>query len=123
DPFGNYVARLVFPDRATAFSVEVDLIADMTVINPFDFFVEDAAQQFPFRYDEQLAVDLTPYLEVKERGPLLARWLDRVPRTARNTVDFLVELNQRLQSDIGYVVRFEPGVQTCEQTLSLARGS
>ncbi|MDX2167918.1 MAG: transglutaminase family protein [Deltaproteobacteria bacterium] len=123
DPFGNHVARLVFPERTAEMSVEVDLIADLTVINPFDFFVEDAAQHFPFRYDEQLAIDLAPYLEVKERGPALSRWLAAVDRTPRNTVNFLVELNQRLQQDIGYVIRFEPGVQTCEQTLELARGS
>jgi uncharacterized protein (DUF2126 family) len=123
DPFGNYMARLVFPTMTTELVIEVDLIADMTVINPFDFFLEPAAEQWPFQYDEQLATELAPYFEVKERGPLLMRWLDAVPRTARRTVDFLVELNRRLQGDIGYVIRLEEGVQTCEQTLSLARGS
>jgi transglutaminase-like putative cysteine protease len=123
DPFGNYMARLVFPTITTELAIEVDLIADMTVINPFDFFLEPSAEQWPFRYDEQLATELAPYFEVKERGPLVMRWLDAVPRKSRRTVDFLVELNMRLQRDIGYVIRLEAGVQTCEQTLSLARGS
>ncbi|MGH7787797.1 MAG: transglutaminase family protein, partial [Candidatus Binatia bacterium] len=123
DPFGNYIARLVFNERTTEFAVEVDLIADLTVINPFDFFLETSAEQAPFRYEEHLATDLTPYLEVKERGPLLQRWLAGVDRRPRRTVDFLVDLNCRLQKDIGYVIRMEPGVQTCEQTLGSRLGS
>jgi uncharacterized protein (DUF2126 family) len=123
DPFGNYVARLVFPEKATEFVVEVDLIADLTVINPFDFFLEESAEQCPFRYEEQLATELAPYVEIRERGPLLMRWLEGVDRSPQRTVDFLVEINRRLQRDIGYVIRMEPGIQSCEQTLSLGRGS
>jgi transglutaminase-like putative cysteine protease len=123
DPFGNHLARLVFPEKTGELEIEVDLLADMTVINPFDFFLEEAAQKFPFRYDEELAQGLTPYLEVRERGPLLARWVEAIDRAPRPTVDFLVDLNRRLQKDIGYVIRMEPGVQTCEETLSSSRGS
>src|SRR5262249_32098542 len=101
DPFGNYVARLVFPEKATELTVEVDLIADLTVINPFDFFLEQSAETVPFRYEEQLATELAPYFEIRERGPLLSRWLDATDRTPQRTVDFLVGLNRRLQSDIG----------------------
>jgi uncharacterized protein (DUF2126 family)/transglutaminase-like putative cysteine protease len=123
DPFGNYVARLVFPEKTAELTLEVDLVADLTVINPFDFFLEQSAEQYPFRYDEQLATELAPYLELKERGALLMRWLDGVDRTPRPTVDFLVELNRRLFRDVRYVIRLEPGIQTCEQTFSLAQGS
>jgi uncharacterized protein (DUF2126 family)/transglutaminase-like putative cysteine protease len=123
DPFGNWAARLVFLEKTQELSIEVEMIADMTVINPFDFFVEQSAEQFPFRYDEQLATQLAPYLEVTERGPLLHRWLAGVDRTPHNIVPFLSELNLRLQRDIAYTIRMEAGVQTCEQTLTLARGS
>jgi uncharacterized protein (DUF2126 family) len=123
DPFGNYLARLVFSEQTRELAIEVDLIADLTVINPFDFFLDQSAEQFPFRYDEDLAAQLAPYLEIRERGPLLLRWLEWVDRRPAPTVDFLVDLNRRLQRDIGYVIRLEPGVQTCEETLSLGRGS
>lgn len=123
DPFGNYLARLVFPERSRELFVEVDLVADMTVINPFDFFVEDYAEHFPFTYREQLRRELLPYLEVKETGPRLGDWLAAVDRSPRHIVDFLVDLNRKLQQDVGYVIRMEPGIQSCEETLAKALGS
>ncbi|MCX5728660.1 MAG: transglutaminase family protein [Nitrospirae bacterium] len=127
DPYGNYVARLVFPEPATELEVVVDMVADMTVINPFDFFVEPSAEQFPFTYAPQLTKELVPFLEVEPCGPLLGAWLERFKNAdhgeSKFINDFLVRLNQRLQRDIDYIVRLEPGVQTCEQTLQLRRGS
>jgi len=123
DPFGNYLARLVFPEKAKTLTVEVDLIAEMVTINPFDFFLEEYAYKYPFHYHDQLSRELTPYLEVKENGPLLKQWLAGVDRTPRETVYFLVDLNRRLHESLGYVIRMEPGIQTCEETLSLAKGS
>ncbi|MGE0621090.1 MAG: DUF2126 domain-containing protein [Pseudomonadales bacterium] len=124
DPFGNYLARYVFPEKTRTFSISVELIADLVAINPFDFFLEEHAERFPFAYGEQLTRDLTPYLEIRENGPLLKDWLARVDRTdGQHIVSFLVGLNQRLQQDVGYLVRMEPGVQSCEETLSRASGS
>ncbi len=123
DPFGNYLARIVFAEKTTELSFEVDLTADLTIINPFDFFLDESAEVVPFAYGENLARELAPYLEIAERGPLLTSWLARVDRSRQRTVDFLVALNQRLCDDISYVVRFEPGVQTCEETLATKRGS
>jgi len=126
DVFGNYVARCVFPEKTREFDVTVDLTADMTVINPFDFFIEASAEQFPFSYPETQRGNLAPFLAVEERGPLLMRWLAdfrAAHRSAINTVDFLVALNQRLLHDVKYLVRMEPGVQSCEQTLQLGSGS
>ena len=127
DAYGNYIARLVFPEKAKELNIVVDLVADMTVINPFDFFVEPYAETFPFQYPAQLAVELAPYLEKDLPGPELKAWLARfrdggyVPGVA--IVDFLVAINQRLQAEIGYLVRMEAGVQSPEETLTLASGS
>ncbi|MEX2352792.1 MAG: transglutaminase family protein, partial [Gammaproteobacteria bacterium] len=123
DPFGNYLARFVFPEKASSLSIDVEVLANMTVINPFDFFLEETAEHFPFSYDEQLKRDLLPYLEIREDGPLLKKWLAGVDRSKQATVPFLTGLNQRLREDIGYLVRMTPGVQTCEDTLQLASGS
>ena len=123
DPSGNWLARYVFPEKTTELSITVDLVADMEVINPFDFFVEPEAEQFPFKYADELSEELSPYLVADPRGPLLEAFLALIPREKRNTVDFLVDLNQRLQRKIRYIVRMEPGVQTPEETLTRRAGS
>ncbi|MEO6547127.1 MAG: transglutaminase family protein [Ferruginibacter sp.] len=123
DPFGNYQARIVFPEKTRELSVEVEVIANMVVINPFDFFVEDYAENYPFRYDEQLRKELIPYFEFKEYGPLLRQWIAGIDRSQRSINDFLVYINRKLSSDINYSIRMEVGVQTCEETLSKALGS
>ncbi|MBW8887661.1 MAG: transglutaminase family protein [Fibrobacteres bacterium] len=123
DPFGNFLARVVFPQPQREFSVEVGLVADMTVINPFDFFLEPDAEKFPFEYPAALRESLRPYLEVREDGPRLQGWLRKVDRTPRGTVDFLMDLNRAVQSIVGYTIRLEAGVQTCEETLRLGSGS
>ena len=123
DPFGNYLARLVFPERSRELRIEVEVIADMTVINPFDFFIEEAAENYPFRYEPLLAKELAPYFEITETGPLLTAWLEQVDRAERRTIDFLVDLNRKVRETVNYSVRMEPGVQSCEETLSRAIGS
>jgi len=125
DPFGNHVARLVFPDRATELELTVDLVADLTVVNPFDFFLEPSAERWPFEYEPALAADLAPYLRTDPAGPLVREWLADVPRDThgQQTNDALVALNQRLQGDVAYTVRMETGVQTPEETLDKALGS
>lgn len=123
DAFGNYLARLVFPDKCTEFVVDVEVIADMTVINPFDFFVEDYAQDYPFDYPEQLRKELQPYLETGSQGPLFDALLENVDRREKPINDFLVEVNQSIEQAIKYRVRLEPGVQTPEETLVLEEGS
>ncbi|MEQ8346032.1 MAG: transglutaminase family protein [Sneathiellaceae bacterium] len=123
DPHGNYLARLVFPEPTKRFSIEIDLIADMTVINPFDFFLEPEAESFPFTYGEEFQDDLGPFLQRDNPGPLFKTYLASLPEGAERTIDFLVAVNQMLQRDIAYTVRLEPGVQTPEETLKLRKGS
>jgi len=123
DPFGNYEARIVFPDKTTKFSFEVDLIADMTVVNPFEFFVEEYAENYPFKYEKTLKDELQPYLKKRSRGKLLKAWLEKVDTSEVRVQDILVRINQQLQQEIGYNIRMEPGVQSCEETLKTATGS
>jgi uncharacterized protein (DUF2126 family)/transglutaminase-like putative cysteine protease len=124
DPFGNYIARFVFQKPARELTVTVDLVADMTVINPFDFFVDEDARAWPFRYEPSLAFDLAPYLaDDGAVGPLLDGWLLGVPRAEVQITDFLVALNRRVRDDVAYSVRMEAGVQTPEETLRTAVGS
>ncbi len=123
DPYGNFLARLVFPETTRVFSFEVDLVADMAVINPFDFFLEPAAEMYPFCYEEWEGRDLRPYLEVTSAGPRLEAYLAAIDRSPRRAVDFIVELNRDLQHKIGYLIRMEPGVQTPDETLEKASGS
>lgn len=126
DPFGNYLARIVFPEKVDHFEVDVEVIADMVVINPFDFFIEEYAEKFPFQYEEYLKRQLSPYLEVTENGPLLMELVTRAKEKKleeMNTVDYLVALNQMVNQALSYNIRMEPGVQSCEETLQLASGS
>ncbi len=123
DPQSNYLARVVFPERVKHFSVEVDLVAEMTVINPFDFFLEEYAEKFPFRYEAGLAHELAPYMLAKPAGPLLAKYIKTIDLKPQRSMDFLVGLNQRLQHETRYVIRMEPGVQTSEETLGKISGS
>jgi len=123
DPFGNHVARLTFRKPTRELAVEVDLVADMVTVNPFDFFVEDYAEHWPFDYTPLLKRDLTPYLEPAEAGPRLRELAAAVPRTKRRSVDLLMDLNRQLSVAVRYVIRMAPGVQTCEETLELGKGS
>ncbi|MEO0574535.1 MAG: transglutaminase family protein [Pseudomonadota bacterium] len=128
DPFGNYLARIVIPERTTQFDVRIDLVVDMLPINPFDFFLEDAAHDTPFEYSDETRRELAPYLETVSGGDkfkalVAAERLEWEKDEAQRTIDFLVGINQRLQQAVAYTVRMEPGVQTPEETLEKALGS
>jgi uncharacterized protein (DUF2126 family)/transglutaminase-like putative cysteine protease len=123
DPQGNFLARVVFPDKVTHFDVTVDLVADMATINPFDFFLEPEAEASPFTYDPVLEQELAPFRKTGPAGPRLAAMLAEIPRDPQSTIDRLVELNRVVQSRVCYIVRMEPGVWTPEETLGAGRGS
>ena len=126
DPFGNYEARLVFQKQATELVFEVDLVADMTVINPFDFFLEEDAEHFPFAYSPALKRDLEPYLRAPAFGPQFAKFVEAARALAgkgRRCVDVLVDLNQHVMKSLRYDIRMEPGVFPPEETLVRGHGS
>jgi len=123
DPQGNYLARLVFPERTRRLQLEVDLVAELTVVNPFDFFLEPHAETFPFEYDPSLRPQLAPYLETGGGGPRFEAFMARIDRSPRRTVDFLVEFNGLVNAELGYILRPEPGFQAPEETLERGRGS
>jgi transglutaminase-like putative cysteine protease len=131
DPQSNYLARLVFPERTRELRIEVDLIAEMSVINPFDFFLEPTAEKIPFGYDEEQTRELFPYLVTlpltRDNAPKFTRWVDDARMLfgsgGKPSVDYLVALIQRMQGDIRYLIRMEPGVQTPEETLQKGSGS
>ena len=123
DPHNNHLARLLFPDKTDEFVVEVDLVAELSPFNPFDFFLEPGVEDYPFEYAPELAKDLEPYRWVDPAGPLLQAFLRKLSRETRGTISFLVDLNRRVRNEIDYVTRLEPGVQTCEQTLEKCTGS
>jgi len=127
DAFANHVARFVFPEKTRELVVNVDLVADLTVMNPFDFLVEPHAAHYPFRYTDAQAAELVAYLAAPPAGPLLAKWLAEFHgggyAAGETTTSFLVALNQRLSREIEYLVRMEPGVQEPEETLTRGSGS
>lgn len=123
DPFGNFIARVVLPERTSEFSATADLIADMAPINPFDFLVDESAQDFPLIYDPATTQDLRPYLDAPARGPLLDQYLSKIDVSPRSTITFISDLTVQLSQQIAYRTRMEPGVQSAEETLQIRSGS
>jgi uncharacterized protein (DUF2126 family)/transglutaminase-like putative cysteine protease len=136
DPFSNWNARVVFPEKMKELSVQVELVAEMAVYNPFDFFLDESATFFPFGYEAALMKDLRPFLELGALTPRLQDYLAGIRKDngltgnaekgsdqKNRTMDFLVGVNQQLQKRIKYLIRLEPGVQNPEETLEKRSGS
>jgi len=123
DPYGNYIARVVFPDKIKEFGIDVEVIADLVAINPFDFFVEEYAENFPFKYKKELKEELKPYFKVEENGKALTKFIDTLDLKERTINDMLVYLNTEVYNYLDYTVRLESGVQSCEYTLDKKLGS
>jgi uncharacterized protein (DUF2126 family)/transglutaminase-like putative cysteine protease len=123
DPQANYLARLVFPNPTQELKIEVDLVAEMSVLNPFDFFLTPSAQEFPFKYEASERRELVPNLVKAPATPLVEKYLASVPRARLRTIDFIVDINRRVANDIQYLIRLEPGVQLPEETLAKRSGS
>jgi uncharacterized protein (DUF2126 family)/transglutaminase-like putative cysteine protease len=127
DPYGNWVARIVFPDKAREMEITVDLVADMTVINPFDFFVDASAERFPFAYTDENARELAPYLELAPQTPRLMAFVNdvrtRYLNASLSTIDLLIAVNRMVREQVDYLVRMEQGIQSPDETLERGQGS
>lgn len=123
DPQGNYLARLVFPEKTDHFEISVDLVVEMSVLNPFDFFLEEHAEEMPFTYGKALQKELGPYLEKASSKAAFRKYVKDIPEPSGRTIDWLVMLNQKLCGDVNYTIRMEPGVQTPDETLTKQSGS
>jgi len=123
DPFSNYLARLVFPEKAKSLTIEIDIVAEMININPFDFFVEEYAEKCPFVYEKALAKELSPYFETVPVEPKMKEFFAKISMEPVRSIDFVVALNQLVNSELKYTIRLEPGMQTPEETLTKKSGS
>src|SRR5271165_1745353 len=117
DPAANQQARVLFPRKTSELAIEVNLVADLSPINPFDFLLDPAAEEYPFHYAPDLAKDLHPYLLVDPAGPLLKTFVESCRDQRTGTVNLLLQLNRKVNEEIGYVTRLEHGIQTSEETL------
>ncbi|MEZ4281434.1 MAG: transglutaminase family protein [Myxococcota bacterium] len=123
DPHGNHLARIVVPDKTDLFEVNVDIVADLAAYSPFDYFLEESAQEWPFEYAQDVARDLEPYLVCLPSTPAFEAFFAKLDRRPRDTNHLLVETNRAITAAVEYVVRMDPGVQTPAETLELGRGS
>src|SRR3984957_20001589 len=123
DPLNNHLARVLFPEKTNEFVAQVDLVAELSPFNPFNFILEPGVESYPFVYPPELAADLEPYFRLDSAGPRLKAFLAKISREKRGTISFLVDLNRMVRNDIDYVTRLEPGVQSCEQSLEKGSGS
>jgi len=123
DPFGNYLARVVFPEKVKELKIDVEIVADLITINPFDFFVDESAEHFPFKYGKELKKELQPYLEIEEDGKKLKKFMKGLDLSKKTINDFLVYLNTEINTYLDYTIRLDPGVQACEVTLGNKLGS
>lgn len=126
DAFGNHVARVSFPEPVAEIDLQVELVADLTVFNPFDFFMESWAERYPFAYPSEMELELAPFLRRESGGPSfekLMREIRLLIGQGIQTTDLLVRLNGMIQERIRYMIRLEPGVQSIADTLRLGSGS
>jgi len=126
DIYGNFLANIFFPEKITEFKIDVQVQADINIINPFDFFLDIKYEKWPFEYESSVKTELKQYLDPAEKGKLLMEFVGKLntkQNQNKNTIDFLVEVNQAVNKALGYVIRLDPGVFTCEETLTKKLGS
>ncbi len=127
DVEGNSVATATFTDSAQVLTVESETIIQQYDQSPLDFLVADYAVDYPFRYNEEDRVLLSPYMNSPNRAATaaLTNWINAIWQAGERiqTFGLLLRLNQRIFQNLTYRRREEEGVQSAEQTLSYGSGS
>lgn len=128
DPYGNHVAKVHFPAETPTSSLDVlvELTVDVRPVNPFDFLLDDIAEETPFAYPASLKHELTPFLHLDDpaffRGPRYRELSESLPRTG-TTIDLITELNAAVARTVRYVIREQTGVYTPEECLVAGQAS
>lgn len=124
DPQSNYLARLVLKEPTREFGMDVDLVVDLAPINPFDFFLEESAQEFPFKYSSSSQRELRPYFAKMPMRTLFKELMESFTDIeGMRTIDFLAHVNQKINGMLQYTLRMDPGIYTPERTLKEGKGS
>lgn len=123
DIYGNFIGKLNMFEKTDYLSLEINFLAEIKSINPFNFLVDSHIEKYPFYYTKQEKKELSSFLEIDESSNLLINWVNKNVYNNIYITDFLVSLNQQLASEIKYITRLEEGIQTCEETLRTKKGS
>jgi len=127
DVYGNSVAVVTFLQAANELSIASEVVVENYEEQPLDFVLEDYARFYPFAYDNDDQIDLTPYTTpvYPQDQSILNNWLADVwvQGNKVDTIAMLTKLNTRIANELRYQVREEPGVQSPSQTLSSGTGS
>ncbi len=123
DPQNNWLARLLVNRPTRRFSMEVDLVADLKPINPFDFFLDQSAENYPFTYSPALRRELRIYFNKQKLTPLFQAFLETIDTTETRSIDFLHQVNTKVNQALEYTLRMDPGIYTPERTLKEGKGS
>ena len=123
DPFENHLARLDLPEPVRHFTLDLEILAELQPVNPFDFLTEPYAANHPFDYPEQLARDLAPYLLQPATGPATRAWLAALDRTETPTIERLTALNQCVGETLAAADVDTPGSVDTDAVLAAGTGS
>ena len=123
DPFENYLARLDFHEPLQRIALNMELVLDLTPVNPFDFLLENDFSHYPLTYSEQLHKELIPYLYLPVAGSQMDSWLSSLKPTSGYLLDTLSDLNQQVHESLKFEGVTSPGPVNIDTVLSRRTGS
>lgn len=127
DVEGNSVAIATFDEPTRQLAVQSEVIIHHFNEDPLDFLVAEYVIDYPFAYQPDDRILLSPYMEhpEPETKNLLAEWMANFwkPGEKIQTYTLLERLVTHIHQTLKYQLREEPGVQPARQTLSYGTGS